>query len=239
MKRLWMLCLLPFLACTEPVKEMETGEDLVRAMYDRYSGKWYEVLHIEQKVMFYENGSISRQEIWNEYLHIPGNVRSIVEPADEGNYEIFTRDSQFVFHDNHLAYSRRVIHTVLLLGFDVYRQPPESTIARLKESKINLDRLYETTWEDRPVYVVGAARGDDLTNQIWVDKERLTFVRERKLTDTGDRWDIVLRGFEPLGEGWIATQLSFSRNDKLLVEEEYLDTKILDTAGEDWFTVRR
>lgn len=237
MKRLFLLCLLPLFACTESAEEILTGEDLVRAMHDRYEARWYEYLHIEQKVTFYNDGSVNREEVWNEYLHIPGNVRSVTEPAEDGNFEIFTRDSQFVVRENQLTYSRRVIHTLLLLGFDVYRQPPESTISRLKEAKIDLSRLYESTSEGRPVYVVGAVRGDELTNQFWVDKEHLTFVREKKLTDTGDRWDIVVGGYQQLGEGWIGTQISFTRNDELLVKEEYLKYAILDKGDPSWFVI--
>ena len=95
---------------------------------------------------------------------------------------------------------------LLILGFDVYGQPPERTSTILAEEGFALDRFHTDTWQGRPVYVVGAAPGDLKSRQFWVDAERLLFVRLLQPTGTGGErtTDIHFNKYERVGGGWIA-----------------------------------
>jgi hypothetical protein len=52
--------------------QITDGEELIKAMYDKYKGKWYDKLKIVQKVTFYRNGEEQGNQIWTEFLDLPG-----------------------------------------------------------------------------------------------------------------------------------------------------------------------
>jgi len=45
---------------------------------------------------------------------------------------------------------------LLVLGFDVYKQTPEATLAIAKKEGFDGRKIHEDTWEGKPVYVFGA-----------------------------------------------------------------------------------
>lgn len=124
-----------------------------------------------------------------------------------------------------------------MLGFDVYTQNNEKTFEQLKESDFNIDKLYETNWQNKPVYVVGTLEGDEETNQFWIDKKHLYLVRLIQKTQSGKLLEVELNNFEKLGKGWIATELVFKLDGKLKFIENYIDYGIPDYIDADNFNV--
>ena len=59
------------------------------------------------------------------------------------------------------------MNLLLVLGFDVYKQPPETTLKIVQAEKIDIAKFHEETWDGRPVYVVGAEKGDLNSPQFW------------------------------------------------------------------------
>jgi len=194
-----------------------TGEDLVRAMHDRYAGKWYHTLTFEQKTI-HENGNV---ETWHEAARIPGSLRIDIAPLDSGNAMIFRRDSIIVYRGGAQQVARLFVHPLMVLGFDVYADPADTTIAKLRGLKFDLSTLREDTWQGRPVYVVGAAAGDTSSTQFWVDKEHLYFVRMLQTAPNGAHVETQFNKYQRLGEGWIAPEVLFFRNGKVVTTEEY------------------
>ncbi len=100
----------------------------------------------------------------------------------------------------------------MVLGFDVYAQPVEIDRPQLRELGFDLTKLHESTWQGRPAYVVGAAAGDTVTRQFWIDKERLYFVRmvepgkqnpsagSRRVSTSTSRWGRA--GWRPRSGSW-------------------------------------
>jgi hypothetical protein len=213
------------------------GYELIKAMYKKYEGKWFAKLYNKQKVTYYKNGEAERDEIWSELISIPGKVRSNIGNIEDGNCEISKNDSQFVFKEGKLAFKRRAVHVILLLGFDVYTQNNEKTFEQLKESNFNIDKLYETNWQNKPVYVVGTLEGDEETNQFWIDKKHLYLVRLIQKTQSGKLLEVELNNFEKLGKGWIATELVFKLDGKLKFIENYIDYGIPEYIDADNFNV--
>jgi len=210
------------------------ARELVRAMYQRYEGKWYRNLRLVQKVKVFQGGKQIREEVWKETLQLPGRVRSEIGEAAAGNAEIYVDGIYHWFRKGELVKKAPYVHTVLLLGFDVYCQPAETTIARLQEVQIDLDRIYATTWKGRPVYVVGAAKGDETSNQFWVDREHLYYVREIRRVGQNLR-EVEMNKYERLGGGWIATELVFKRNGEVATTEEYLTYGVPDAISPGTF----
>ncbi|MBM3745914.1 MAG: hypothetical protein FJW34_08955, partial [Acidobacteria bacterium] len=66
-----------------------SGADVIRAMYQRYQGKWYSNLELVQKVRVFGGGKQIREEVWKETIQLPGKVRSEIGEAAAGNAEIY------------------------------------------------------------------------------------------------------------------------------------------------------
>ncbi|MFQ5746317.1 MAG: hypothetical protein ACE5HF_03750 [Gemmatimonadota bacterium] len=136
---------------------ISTGRDLIQAMHDRYADSWYETVRFEQTTTFFgADGSVARSETWQEFLHLPGRLR-VELPGGRGL--IFRNDSIYQLQDGAVANAAPQIHSLLVLGFDIYRQDPEATIARLEQAGFDLDRLRADRWNGRPVWVVGPRKG--------------------------------------------------------------------------------
>ena len=112
--------------------QITDGEDLIKAMYEKYEGKWYKKLKIVQKVTYYRNGEEQGSQVWSEFLDLPGKVRSNIGPAENGNAEIYIDGEFHRFHEGKRVGGQKAPHPVLCLGFDVYLQEPEKSVATLK-----------------------------------------------------------------------------------------------------------
>lgn len=198
------------------------GEELIRAMHDRYAGKWYKTLTFRQETTM-EDGHV---ETWYEAARIPGSLRIDIMPMDSGNAMVFRNDSLLVYRGGARAQARAFVHPLMVLGFDVYAAPPESTIARLRGLRFDLSKLHEDTWQGKPVYVVGADAGDTVSSQFWVDRENLLFVRMLQTNpNTGARAETQFNKYQRLGGGWIAPEVVFIRNGKVATTEEYSEIR--------------
>ena len=216
------------------------GFDVIRAMHDTYQGTWYDKLHIRQEVTYYKDGHADRTEVWNEVLELPGSVCSIVGDFDDGNRELFTGDTVYIFRDDSLVHKRKIVHSTLLLGFDVYLQDPRQTTDRLSEAGFDLNRLHEALWRDRPVFVVGALEGDFESNQFWIDKELLVLVRKIERSASGENLiDIEFNDLQRLDGGWVAMELVFRRNGELALTEKYLNVDVPERVDRSVFEIAK
>lgn len=202
-----------------------TPRELLETMRARYDGKWYRnVTFVQYNTETRPDASVERS-VWREWLAAPGRLRIEVQPADSGNGMLFANDSQFVFRHDSTVLARPFVHPLLVLGFDVYVQPVEKTIAALTRGPrpFDLTILSEATWNGRPVWVVGARAGDLHTRQFWVDKERLVFVRMLNPApqDTTKTSEIRFNKYEPLAGGWIAPEVEFLLDGQRQFFEEY------------------
>jgi len=225
-------------ASLDSSSSISTGEELIKVMFEKYKGKWYDKLKIIQKVTFYRNGEEQGSQIWTEFLDLPGKVRSNIGPSEDGNAEIYLHGEFHRFQKGERVGGQKAPHPVLCLGFDVYLQEPEKSIAMLKEVPYDLEKIHETVWQERPVYVVGADKDDFEPNQFWIDKEHLYFVRTIFRSPRGTVLDIEMNKIVRLGGGWIATQLIFKRNGEIILREDYQENSILDKIDPAVFDIK-
>jgi hypothetical protein len=75
--------------------------------------------------------------------------------------------------------------------------------------------------------VVGAAAGDTVTRQFWIDKERLYFVRmvEPGKQDPSARVETLFNKYIPMGQGWLETEVRFLVNGETRMLEQYTGPK--------------
>ena len=168
-----------------------------------------------------------QHSVWREYAALPGKLRIEFVPPDSGNGVLFVNDSQFVFAADTIGNASAFIHPLMVLGFDVYFDPVERTVARLERLKIDLATVHEDTWEGRPVYVVGAKPGDLRTRQFWVDRERLVFVRllEPGQRDTTRTNDIRFNKYQPARSAWLSAEVAFLVDGQERWLEQYTEIK--------------
>ncbi|HEU4763071.1 MAG TPA: hypothetical protein VFS28_00350 [Gemmatimonadales bacterium] len=207
-------------ALRAPVPPVD-GHALVRAMHDRYAGHWY------RSVTFVQTTTLAdgRLETWYEAAALPGRLRIDIGPDTAHTVLLFSGDSIYQFQGGAAKLARPFVHPLMVLGFDVYAQPVERTEAQLTSLGFDLSRLHEDTWQGRPVYVVGAAKGDTASTQFWVDQERLVFVRmlQRGQRDTTAHIETQFNKYQPLGGGWIAAEVRATVNGEVRQLEEYHD----------------
>ncbi len=114
---------------------------------------------------------------------------------------------------------------LLVLGFDVYHQPPETTIAQVKQEGFDVSKFHEETWQGEPVYVVGADKGDLKSKQFWIEQKRLLFVRllEPDRRDPTKTADTRFVDYRKPSLGWVAAGVELYVDGKEVFSEEYSD----------------
>jgi hypothetical protein len=205
-----------------------SGEELVRQMHDRYAGKWYHNLTFVQTTTFTDRPA----ETWYEAGTIPGKLRIDIAPLDSMNAFMYVGDSAIVFKGGKRVDARADRNLLMTLGFDVYGQPPETTIAQLKAQSVDLSKIREGSWKGTKVWVVGADKGDTTTNQFWIEQKRLLFVRliqshksQKNPSAPPSILDITFENYRPLAKAWVAPRCVIKVNGKEVQREEYRDIR--------------
>jgi hypothetical protein len=202
--------------------EITTGSALIAAMHDRYAGSWYRTLTFVQTTTLTRTGAPIVQT-WYEAATLPGRLR-IDTNLETKNGAMYAHDSVYSFADGKLVRADSGFNDLLVLGFDVYTQPPAQTEAILRHLGFDLSKVHERTSRGDTVYVVGAAPGDTTSKQFWVDRNKLLFVRLLERTPRGQT-DLRFNKYERLAGGWIAAEVEQLVNGNRVLLEEYRDIK--------------
>ncbi len=208
-------------------QDIRSGSDVLRAMHDRYAKSWYETLTFTQKSTTYNADGTSKAEIWHEAAAVPGKLRIDIGTPSDGNGFLLVDGTLTMFKEGKESGTRPFVNMLLVLGFDVYRQAPETTGQVVSSEGYDLKKVHEETWEGQPVYVVGAEKGDLKPKQFWVDKNRLLFVRlfEPARTDANKVQDIRFEDYREMAGGWVAARVEVYVDEKKTFSEEYSDIK--------------
>jgi len=211
------------LAAGIPAQEIRDGETLLRAMHGRYQNNWYETLTFTQKSTTHNDDGTDKSEIWHEAMLLPGNLRIDIGPPADGNGMLVANGALTSFQNGKASDPHPFVHMLLVLGFDVFRQPTQATVDQIKGQGFDLTKLREDSWDGESVYVVGADKGDLKSKQFWVEKKRLLFVRmiapDRR--DAAKTADSRFADYRQLPVGWVAARVEFFVAGKNVFSEEY------------------
>ena len=219
--------LLPFLF-TLPfahAQEMKSGEDVLRAMHDRYAKTWYQTLTFTQKSTTFNPDGTSSVATWYEALDAPAKLRiDVGEPAKNTGY-LMVDQTATMFRDGTQTGSRPLVNMLLVLGFDVYRQDPAATAKVAKDEGYDTSKVHEETWQGEPFYVVGADSGDTKSKQFWIEKKRLLFLRllEPMQSNPDKVQDVRFTDYREMAGGWVAARVEVYVNGQKTFTEEYSD----------------
>jgi hypothetical protein len=197
-------------------------------MHDRYASTWYTSLSFSQTTTITLPSGAKLVQKWIEAGKIPGRLRIETDSLRQGGV-LYAGDSVFQFAGGRLVRADTGMNDLLILGFDVYGQPVERTLAILRKRGFDVSAFSRTSWEGRPAYVVGARMGDTTSKQFWVDAERMLFVRlldTRKTANGTRRDDIRFLKYVPHAGGWVAEEVMMFRDGKPSLHEEYANVRV-------------
>jgi hypothetical protein len=202
-----------------------TGEDVIQAMHDRYVKQWYHTLTFRQKTTRRTPADTMAIEYWSEIGKFPGYLRIDIPRATGAIAAIYGPDSMYVVSGDSTIRRAADRNILLIIGFDVYAQPVDRTLAVLHAEHFPTTTVHEDSWEGRPVYVIGGAAGGLHSNQLWIDKERLVFVRglATSFSDSTKTSEYRFDNYVPAGHGWLSETVEIYTNGKLIQREQYSD----------------
>ena len=207
--------------------KVSNTNDLIAAMQKKYGKSWYKTATFVQETTNFQPDGTSKVETWYEAMSIPGSLRIDFTPTTEGNGILFTDGKIFVFKNGKVENTRAFDHPLLILGFDIYHLPASEVTAKLQALKFDLTQFREDTWQGRPVYVVGAKAGDLHSPQFWIDQKNLYFVRMLRPAgkDGTQTQETQFNKYQKLGGGWIAPEVIFMVDGKVVTTEKYSDMR--------------
>ena len=196
------------------------GVAVIGKMHDRYASTWYSSLSFTELAEQKSADGKTTSETWWEEGKLPGKLRIDVgtTPTDTvkpRRIVVFANDSAYVKAPGEALRRVARLNLLLVLGFDIYRQPVDRTVAELTAEGFDLSKVRTDAWHGRPVTVVGGTG-----KEFWIDTERQVFVR--LLDSTRDAW---FDDYRPLAGGWIAAEVGVKDNGVMTLHEVYSNIK--------------
>ena len=161
----------PAAAAKEP--PAPDGRTVIKAMNDRYIGKFYMTLTYKQNVSIIGTNGRETKQVWNQYVTLPGRQRIDYVPLASRSGVLYADGKLYSFTNGKVANSQPGWHPLLVLTGDVYTQMPDTTAMQLDSLGFDLSIARKDKWEGREMWVVGAAAGDSTHSQFWVDADSL------------------------------------------------------------------
>src|SRR4249920_2694173 len=126
--------------------DINTADAVIRAMHDRYSATWYDTLTFTQKSTTYNADGTTKIETWYEAAVLPGKLRIDIGPPADGRAYLMVDGNATIFEKGKDPRSRPLVNLLLVLGFDIYKQSPETTLKIVQSQKIETSKFHEDTW---------------------------------------------------------------------------------------------
>ena len=149
------------------------GRTVLKAMNDRYIGKWYLTLTFKQSVTIIAASGRETKQVWNQYLTLPGRQRIDYVPLASRSGVLYTDGKLYSFTGGKVQNTQPGWHPLLVLTGDVYAQMVDTTAMQLDSLGFDLKIARKDRWDGKEVWVVGAAAGDSTATQFWVDADSL------------------------------------------------------------------
>jgi hypothetical protein len=202
---------------------------LVKAMHDRYAGKYLKTMSFLQNNTAYTTTGQEQKSQWYEHIEIPGKLRIAFLPATQKSGLVQVDDRVASFDNGIRVDFRPSVNPLLLLTADVYAAPVAAIMRGLDSLNVDQEIIRNDEWEGEPVYVVGAKAGDTTSNQMWVDRNYLRLVRFIQRNKTGERTivsDIRVRNYKDIQGFEVPTEFLVLRNGRPVWREQYADVRV-------------
>jgi hypothetical protein len=201
-----------------------SSDKILTKMYKRYNGKWYKNFTFYQTTENYKNDSLVKTAIWHEALIYPNLFRITIGDSANGNAMIIKEDSMYNFSKGKMVRKSANEDDLTFLLGGMYFLPYSTVLQKMKQEGYDLTKAYESTFEGKPIYVMGANDSTEKTSQVWIEKNRLVVVRMIKYKKD-IKEDAIFGDYTKIENGWRETSVIFHLNDKLYQKEKYYDYK--------------
>lgn len=219
----------PAPATAAAVAPPASGREVLRRMHDRWAPHWFTTISYHQdNTLFTPDGGESRSQ-WMEYARLPGRLRIDYVSMGKGSGILYEHGRVHAYSGGQQQSVTHGINPLLLLAYDVYAQPVDSTIRALDTLGVALDRVHGDTWQGARVWVVGADAGDTTSNQFWVSADSLLLVRWIETDHRAGRairFDDRVGRYEAHDGIPVATRFEVWRGGHVVWREEISDVKI-------------
>lgn len=213
------------------------SKDVLKKMHDRFAGKWYKTLSFNQTTEVYRNDSLKRTETWYENIKFPTDFRIDFGDPDSGKAVIYKNDSSYFFKDGKMAGVRPDENDLLFLLGGMYFYKFDDVVSKMKSYGYDLDKFHEDKWQGKEVYVIGAGKGEDSVNQLWIEKENFSPVRMIKF-ENNNKEEAYFENHMELGGGYTETLVHFFINGKLIQVEKYHDLRANEEINSSIFDIK-
>ncbi|MFQ3574955.1 MAG: hypothetical protein SNJ77_00815 [Cytophagales bacterium] len=216
--------------------QINSSEKLVTEMHKKYVGKFNkDITFIQMNTNYLENGKTELTTCY-EAFHFPGKYRIDIGFTPNIDGVIHHNDSAYFFKEGKLVKKELELNDVLLLTGDIYFIEPKESLSKLRNLGYNTSIFREDVWDDKPVYVVGANKGDEKSPQFWIDKENLYLVRNiNKSKETGKLEDAHYVEHEIVGNVWVENKVKIYSDGKLVRMEKYTEVEPNKGLNKDIF----
>src|SRR4051812_47448401 len=219
---------------TVAIRGAQTGTDVLRAMHDRYAGKWFKTLTFQQATTVTKPDGSKTTTTWYEAVLAPRLLRIDIGEPTAGNGMLYSPDSVIIVRAGKVVRSLAQGNPFLPFVVGVYAQPLETTLAQLAPWKFDMSKVTRGTFEGKPVTIVGADSAADAKAQFWVDDDRLVLVR--MIVPLGAAmYDIRLHNYVQIGNSWLATRVVMLNEGKEVQTEDYTDWQVDQPLSTDLF----
>lgn len=204
------------------------GRGVLRAMHQRYAGKWFATLSFSQRTTTISASGRETKGVWHEYLAVPGRLRIDYTPLSEHSGVLYAKGRVHTFVNGKQAATQNGWNPLLILIADVYAQSVDTTVRQLDSLGFHTAMVRRDTWQGKPMWVVGAAAGDTTSSQFWIDTDSLLVRRVIQKTTGAQRTvvsDVRLGQYTNVGGYPVAFDITFYRDGRLFFHEEYYDAR--------------
>lgn len=156
---------------------------------------------------------------------LPGRLRVDVLPATRQSGYVRNRQRIAVFQRGRRVTQANRVDLAALMSYDVFAQSADSTIMWLDSARVRYGLLRLDELDGRKVWVVGAAKGDSVSPQFWVDTERWRVLRviQREPWNGNVLADTRFTDWTPLLDTPVPTQVAVYRGGRLVQRQEFTD----------------
>lgn len=203
-----------------------SGLEVVGAMRRAHPSRELRSLAFTLRTTEYRRGRDSiRVTTARGWAALPGRLRVEVLPPSRRTGYVRNRQRVAVFQRGRRVSVANRVDLAALMTYDVFAQPADSTImwldsARVRYGLVRLDEL-----DGRTVWVVGAAKGDTLSPQFWVDARHWRVVRviQREPWNANRLADVRVLAFMSLLDVPVPREIALYAGGRLAQRQQLLD----------------
>ena len=134
------------------------GRQLLARMRAAYLGKWFKTVTFQQQTIQTHPTGVTDTTTWYEALKSPDRLRIDFGDPKNGNGVVYTADSLYVVRSGKVTRTAASGNPFLPFVAGVYDQPLETTLRQIQPYRFDLSKLYMTTWEGRPTWLIFGSR---------------------------------------------------------------------------------